>query len=70
MKGLVLAGVIVLILGVFSFVIPVPRTEHHGVNVGDEHIGVTTEHDQKVPPAVSVVLVVAGAALLVAGRKS
>jgi hypothetical protein len=70
MKGLALAGVAVLILGILSFIVPVPHSEHHGVNVGDAHIGVTTEHDQKVPPAVSVVLVVAGAGLLLAGRKS
>jgi len=70
MKGLVVAGVAVLILGILSFVAPFPHTEHHGVNVGDAHIGVTTEHDKKVPPAVSVVLVLAGAGLLLAGRKN
>jgi hypothetical protein len=46
-----------------------PHESHHGVNVGDAHIGVTTEHDRKVPPALSVVLVVVGAGLVIAGRK-
>jgi hypothetical protein len=40
------------------------------VSVGDAHVGVTTEHDQKVPPALSVVLVVVGAGLLIAGNKA
>jgi hypothetical protein len=70
MKGLAVAGVVVLILGIISFFIPMPHQEHHGVSVGDAHVGVTTEHDQRVPPALSVVLVVVGAGLLIAGRKA
>jgi hypothetical protein len=70
MKGLAIAGVVLLILGILSFVVPFPHAEHHGVSIGDAHVGVTTEHDQKIPPAISVVLVVAGAGLLIAGRKS
>jgi hypothetical protein len=69
MKGLALAGVVVLILGVISFFVPLPHESHHGVNLGDAHVGVTTEHDQKVPVALSTVLVVVGAGLLIAGRK-
>jgi hypothetical protein len=69
MKGLLLAGVVILVLGIFSFFVPFPHSEHHGVSVGDAHVGITTEHDQKVPPALSVVLVVAGAGLMIAGRK-
>lgn len=70
MKGLALAGVVVLILGILSFFVPMPHSEHHGVSVGDAHVGITTEHDEKVPVALSVVLVVVGAGLLIAGRKA
>jgi len=69
MKGLAMAGVVVLILGIISFFVPMPHSEHHGLSVGDAHVGVTTEHDEKVPPALSVVLVVVGAGLVLAGRK-
>lgn len=69
MRGLAIAGVLLLVLGVISFFVPMPHAEHHGVSVGDAHIGVTTEHDEKVPPVVSVVLLVAGAGLMFAGRK-
>jgi hypothetical protein len=69
MKGLLVIGVVVLILGVLSFVIPIPHYHHHGVSVGDAHIGVTTEHDEKVSPGISIVLVVVGAGLVLAGRK-
>jgi hypothetical protein len=70
MKGLLLVGVVVLVLGIMSFVVPFPHSEHHGVSVGDAHVGITTHDDQKVPPAVSVLLVVVGAGLMIAGRKS
>jgi hypothetical protein len=70
MKPLMLIGVILLVLGVISFFVPFPHSEHHGVSVGDAHVGITTHDDEKVPPAVSVVLVVVGAGLMIAGRKS
>jgi hypothetical protein len=70
MKALLYVGVVVLILGIASFFVPFPRSEHHGVNLGDAHIGVTTEHDEKVSPMVSIILVVAGAGLMIAGRKA
>jgi hypothetical protein len=70
MKALLLVGVLVMVLGILSFFVPVPHSEHHGVNLGDAHIGVTTEHDEKVAPAVSIVLVVVGAGLMIAGRKA
>jgi hypothetical protein len=70
MKALLAVGVVVLILGIISFAVPFPHMHHHGVSVGDAHIGVTTEHDEKIPPAVSVVLVVVGAGLVLAGRNS
>jgi hypothetical protein len=65
-----LAGVAVLVLGILSFFIPVPHTEHHGVSFGEAHVGVTTHDEDRVPPVVSIVLVVVGAGLMIAGRKS
>jgi len=65
-----LVGVVVLVLGVLSFVVPFPHSEHHGLSIGDAHVGVTTHDQEKVPPAVSVLLVVVGAGLMIAGRKS
>ncbi|MCU1300004.1 MAG: hypothetical protein JWQ87_288 [Candidatus Sulfotelmatobacter sp.] len=70
MRALLIIGVILLVLGVVSFFVPFPHSEHHGVSLGDAHVGITTHNDEKVPPAVSIVLVVVGAGLLIAGRKS
>ena len=70
MKPLLLVGVVVLVLGILSFFVPVPHYEHHGVDLGDAHVGITTHHEDMVPPVVSIVLVVVGAGLMIAGRKS
>jgi hypothetical protein len=70
MKALMLVGVVLVVLGILSFFVPVPHSEHHGVNIGDAHVGITTHDEDKVPPAVSIVLVVVGAGLMIAGRKS
>ena len=69
MKILLLVGLVVLVLGVLSFFVPVPHSEHHGVSFGDARVGVTTHDDEKLPPAVGIVLVLVGAGLMVAGRK-
>jgi hypothetical protein len=68
MKPLFTIGLVVLILGIVSFFVPVPHSEHHGVSAGDVHLGVTTHTEDRVPPAVSIVLVVVGAGMMIGGR--
>jgi uncharacterized membrane protein len=68
MKPVMLVGVILIVLGILSFVMPFPHYHHHGFSVGDSRVGVTTEHDEKLPPVVGIVLVVAGAGLMIAGK--
>ena len=67
MKPLFAVGLVVLVLAVLSFFVPVPHSEHHGVSAGDVHLGVTTHHEDRVPPALSIVLVVVGAWMMIAG---
>ena len=68
MKPLFAIGLIVLVLGILSFFVPVPHSEHHGLNAGDVHLGVTTHHEDRVPPAVSIVLLVVGAGMMIAAQ--
>jgi hypothetical protein len=70
MKALMLVGVVLVVLGILSFFVPVPHSEQHGVNIGDAHVGITTHEDEKVSPTVSIVLIVVGGGLMIAGRKS
>jgi hypothetical protein len=68
MKVLFGIGLLLLVAGVLSLFVPLPQREHSGVKVGDLSIGVTTQHDEKVAPAVSAVMIVAGVGMLAAGR--
>jgi len=68
MKALFGIGIVVLILGIASFFVPVPHHEDHSVKIGDAKLGVQTQHSERISPAISVVLVVAGAGLMSAGR--
>jgi hypothetical protein len=68
MKTLFGVGLVVIVLGILSFFVPVPHAEHHGANIGDVHVGVTTHHENMLPPAVGIVMLVAGAGMMIAGR--
>jgi hypothetical protein len=68
MKALFIVGLVVLALGICSFFVPVPHSEEHRVSAGDLQMGVTTHHEERVPPAVSIVLVVVGAGMMIGGR--
>jgi uncharacterized membrane protein len=71
MKILSLAGVLLVVLGLLSFVVPVPQSETHGMKIGDAKLSVQTEHSEKLPPAVGIVLIVGGIVTLALGmRKS
>jgi uncharacterized membrane protein len=67
MKNLVFVGILLLVLGLLSFVVPIPHSENHGVKIGDTKIGVQTENSEKLPPAVGIVLLAGGALALVLG---
>jgi hypothetical protein len=70
MKALFVVGLAVMILGVLSFFIAIPHTENHGIKAGDVNIGVQTHDSEKVAPVISAVMLVVGAGLMIAGRKS
>lgn len=69
MKSVGLIGVVLLVLGLLAFVVPIPHSESHGVRIGDAKIGVKTEHSEKLPPAVGIVLLVGGVVVLAAGAR-
>jgi hypothetical protein len=70
MKILLLAGLLVVVLGIASLVVPIPRTETHGIKAGDMNIGVQTSSSERVSPIVSAVLIAGGIALAIAGART
>jgi hypothetical protein len=69
MKALPLVGVLLLVLGVLSFVVPIPHSENHGVKIGDAKISVETQSSDKLPPAAGIVLLAGGVVALVLGLR-
>lgn len=67
MRILLFAGLLVLVLGIASLVVPIPRTETQGIKLGDTNIGVQTSHSERVSPIISIVLIAGGIALAMAG---
>jgi hypothetical protein len=70
MKILLFAGLLLAVLGIASLIVPVPRTETHGIKAGNMNIGVQTSDSERVSPIVSVVLIAGGIALTIAGARS
>jgi hypothetical protein len=69
MKILLLAGVLMIVLGIASLIVPIPHTETHGIKAGDLNIGVQTHDSERVSPIVSAVLIAGGIALTIAGAR-
>jgi hypothetical protein len=70
MKILLFAGLLVIVLGIASLIVPVPQTETHGIKAGDVNIGVQTSHSERVSPIISAVLIAGGIALTLAGARA
>lgn len=68
MKSLFWFGLVVLILGIASLVVPIPHTEHEGIKAGGISLGVETRHDEKVSPVISAVMILGGAGMMIAGK--
>jgi hypothetical protein len=70
MKILVFAGLLLVVLGIASLIVPIPHTETEGIKVGNTNLGVQTSHSERISPIISVVLIAGGIALAIAGTRS
>jgi hypothetical protein len=71
MKALSWIGLVVLILGIASFVVPIPHRDREGVTVGGVSLHVESRTEEKVAPIVSAAMIAGGLIALITGtRKS
>jgi hypothetical protein len=70
MRVLFWFGLAVLILGIASLFVTIPQRETHGIRAGDVSVGVQTQHNEKVSPIVSAVMIIGGAGMMIAGGRS
>ena len=69
MRALAIVGAILLLAGVLSLFVPIPHHERHGIKAGPVSIGVETTDRERVPPAVSAVLIGGGVILFIAATR-
>jgi hypothetical protein len=69
MRPLSILGLVVLVLGILSFVVPVPMSHTRELKAGDASVGITTHSSEKLSPVVGGVLCAVGAVLLIAGTR-
>jgi hypothetical protein len=69
MRPLMIIGLVVLVLGILSFVVPIPTSQTHGAKIGDATIGITTHSSEKLSPVIGGVLCLAGVVLVIAGSR-
>jgi hypothetical protein len=70
MKMFLYAGLLLIVVGIASLVVPIPSSEKQGIKIGDTNIGVQTTHSEKVSPVISAVLIAGGIALSIAGTRA
>jgi hypothetical protein len=70
MKILLVVGLILVVLGIASLVVPIPHTQSEGIKVGGANLGVQTTHSERVAPMISIILIAGGIALSIAGARS
>ena len=69
MRPLFVIGLVVLVLGILSFVVPIPTSQTHGAKIGDATIGITTHSSEKLSPVIGGVLCLACVVLVIAGSR-
>ena len=69
MQALFWTGLVVLVLGITSLLVPIPRNEQDGLTIGSVSICIETRHSDKVSPIVSVAMILGGAGLMIAVKK-
>jgi len=69
MKILLFAGLLLVVLGIASLLVPLPHTETHGIKAGDVNLGIQTTHSERVSPIVSAALIAGGIAMAIAGAR-
>jgi len=65
MKAMFWFGLILIVAGLASLFVPIPPHDRAGISAGNVYPGVTVQHDDKVSPIVTCVLLFGSASLLV-----
>ena len=68
MKTLLWIGLLVLILGIVSLIVPIPHRARQGVTVDGVSLGIETWSEEKVSAALSAVMIIGGLTAIIAAK--
>jgi hypothetical protein len=69
MRILFWAGLVVLVLGILSFFVAVPKHDRHGVSVGGASVGIDLKHNERLPPWAGGIMIAGGIFMMISGRQ-
>jgi hypothetical protein len=69
-KSLLYVGMLLLLLGIASLIIPIRSTETQGIKAGDVSFGIQTAHNERVSAIISIVLIGGGMLMAIAGVRA
>jgi uncharacterized membrane protein len=70
MRTLLIVGILLIVLGIASLFVSIPRSERHGMKVGGAEVGVETQSSERIPLAASIAIIVGGVVLSAVGARS
>ncbi len=70
MRGLLIFGVLLIVLGIASLFISIPHRQTSGIKVGGAQIGVQTETSERFPLPASIAIIIGGVVLAAVGARS
>ncbi len=70
MRGLLIFGIILIILGIASLFISIPHRQTSGVKIGGAQIGVQTQTSEPFPLPASIAIIVGGVILTAVGARA
>lgn len=69
MKTLFWVGLVVLVLGIASFLVPIPHREREGLRAGRLAVRIETSAARRVSFFVSAVMILSGAGMMIAAKR-
>ena len=70
MRGLLVVGIILIILGIVSLFVGLPHQHSSGLQIGDAKIGVQTQTSERIPLPASIAIIAGGVVLAAIGGRS
>lgn len=69
MRLLVIVGIAVLLLGILSFIVPIPISKTRELKAADASVTITTRHNEMLSPVVGSIICAAGLLLVFVGSR-